>query len=159
MFEPLARKEKLIVEQMADEVLIYDLERHKAHCLNLTAAAVWQHCNGKNNVAQIARLVSRNLQATVSEEVVLLALNQLEKFHLLDDKHDSFFALPKVSRRDVMKRVGVASIIALPVIFSVISPTAFACTSCTPGQPCMTPSDCACPTCTGTCTGSPGTCI
>lgn len=150
-FKPLSRKEKLIIEQLADEVLIYDLDRHKAHCLNLTAAAVWQHCDGKNNIEEIARLASGTLQTLVSEDVVLLALNQLEKFYLLDKKQISFFALPKVSRRDLMRRVGVASIIALPVIFSVISPTAFACTSCVIGQPCTIDSDCACPVCNGSC--------
>lgn len=31
---PLARREELVVPELADEVLVYDLRQHKAHCLN-----------------------------------------------------------------------------------------------------------------------------
>ena len=31
---PLARKDKLVVRELADEVLVYDLTRNKAFCLN-----------------------------------------------------------------------------------------------------------------------------
>ncbi len=156
-FVPLARKEKLIIEQMADEVLVYDLTAHKAHCLNLTAAVVWQNCNGKNDLSQIARFVSRDLQANVSEDVVLLALNQLEKFNLLETKKESPVSVPNISRREVMKRVGIASAIALPVVASIIVPTAMANASCAlvpcgAGGTCTPPCNCDTP-------GGPGTCI
>ena len=39
---PAAREEGLIIQEMADEVLVYDRERYKAHCLNQTAALVWR---------------------------------------------------------------------------------------------------------------------
>lgn len=153
-YQPIARKEKLVIEQMANEVLVYDLDNHKAHCLNLTAAVVWQHCNGKNNVAKVTQLVSRDLQAAVSEEVVLLALNQLEKFNLLEKKKDLEFSLPKITRRDVMKRVGLASVVAIPLVTSIIAPTALASNSCV-NQPCVvgTPGTCP-PACN--CPGAPG---
>jgi len=156
-FAPLARKERLVVEQMADEVLVYDLTAHKAHCLNLTAAVVWQNCNGKNDISQIARIASRDLQANVSEEVVLLALNQLEKFKLLEKKKESHFSIPNISRREVMKRVGIVSAIALPVVASIIVPTAMANASCAlvpcgVGGSCNAPCNCDVP-------GGPGTCI
>jgi hypothetical protein len=160
-YQPMARKEKLVIEQMANEVLVYDLERHKAHCLNLTAAVVWQHCNGKNNIAKITHLVSRDFQTTVSEDIVLLALNQLDKFNLLEKKKDFGFSLPKVTRRDVMKRMGLASVIAIPLVSSIIAPTALASSSCinqncTVGTPGTCPPSC---TCSGGAPGSPGNCI
>ncbi len=37
---PLARHEGLVVQKLDGEVLIYDLQRHRAHCLNSTAAAI-----------------------------------------------------------------------------------------------------------------------
>lgn len=164
-FQPLARKEKLVIEQMTNEVLVYDLKSHKAHCLNLTSALIWQHCNGKNNVARIAQLASRDLQATVSEDVVLLALNQLEKFHLLEVTKEASFNLPKVSRRDVMKRAGVASLIAIPLVTSIVAPTALAAGSCV-NQACTVPvggpgPGGGCPPacqCTGGGPGGPGNC-
>lgn len=160
-FQPLARKEKLVIEQMASEVLVYDLEIHKAHCLNLTSAVIWQHCNGKNNISGIAQLASRDLQANVSEEIVLLALNQLEKFHLLEKQDDIAFAFPKVSRRDVMKRIGVASAIAIPLVTSIVAPTALASASCV-NQPCTVGTPGTCPpacTCSGGAPGGPGFCV
>ena len=40
---PRARQDELVVEELPDETLVYDLKRHKARCLNRTAALVWQH--------------------------------------------------------------------------------------------------------------------
>ena len=37
---PRARQDELIVEELQDETLVYDLQRHKARCLNRTAALV-----------------------------------------------------------------------------------------------------------------------
>ena len=39
---PRARQDELVVEELQDETLVYDLERHKARCLNRTAALVWR---------------------------------------------------------------------------------------------------------------------
>ena len=36
---PLARRARIIVKKLRDEVLVYDLDRDKAHCLNRPAAA------------------------------------------------------------------------------------------------------------------------
>ena len=54
---PRARQEKLLVHELTDEVLVYDLKRHKAHSLNKTAALVWQRCDGKSGVTEITRLL------------------------------------------------------------------------------------------------------
>ena len=35
---PIARSNGLVVQEMPDEVLVYDLDSNKAHCLNETAA-------------------------------------------------------------------------------------------------------------------------
>ncbi len=50
---PVARKEGLVIQEMPDEVLVYDLDTNKAHCLNQTAAFVCKSCNGRNSVADI----------------------------------------------------------------------------------------------------------
>ena len=51
---PRARNEGLLVQEMPDELLVYDLVRHKAHCLNQTAAMIWTRCDGKTSVKQMA---------------------------------------------------------------------------------------------------------
>ena len=35
--KPMRRTEGLVVKELEDEVLVYDLERHRAHCLNAPA--------------------------------------------------------------------------------------------------------------------------
>ena len=44
---PVARQEGLVIQEMPDEVLVFDLKTNKAHCLNETAAFVWKACDGK----------------------------------------------------------------------------------------------------------------
>ncbi len=51
---PIARKEGLVIQEMPEEVLVYDLDTNKAHCLNQTAAFVWKSCDGRNSVAEKA---------------------------------------------------------------------------------------------------------
>src|ERR1044072_581435 len=80
---PGARKEGLVVQHLSDEVLIYDQQRHKAHCLNETAALIWMRCDGKTTVSSMAQDLSKQTGTRVGEEVVWLALDQLGKSSLL----------------------------------------------------------------------------
>ena len=136
---PLARKEGLIVEQMPDEVLVYDLERHKAHCLNRTAAFVWQLCDGKSDASKIARRMEKEFNAKVSDDLVFLALDQLGKDHLLETRFTLPVEMSGLTRRQVMKRIGLATAIALPVVISIMSPTAANAVTCiASGNTCST---------------------
>ena len=47
---PRARHDRLVVEQIGDEILIYDTVNNCAHTLNRTAALVWKLCDGKRTV-------------------------------------------------------------------------------------------------------------
>jgi len=48
---PAARQEGLLVRELNDETLVYDLFNigHKAHCLNSTAALIWKYCDGQTS--------------------------------------------------------------------------------------------------------------
>src|ERR1041385_5061263 len=81
---PRMRRESLVVQDLSDEVLVYDKQIDQAHCLNLSAARVWRSCDGQTSPAQIGRKLSAQLNAEISEDFVLLALNQLEKYQLLE---------------------------------------------------------------------------
>ncbi len=67
---PLAREAKLVVRQLGDEILVYDLDRDNALCLNQTAAVVWKQCNGERSVVEITALVGAELGMPVDEQVV-----------------------------------------------------------------------------------------
>ena len=53
--KPDKRTNGLVVTELQDEVLVYDLERHRAHCLNPTAAFVFRRCDGRTSVRELAR--------------------------------------------------------------------------------------------------------
>lgn len=130
---PIARTAQLIVQEVTDEVLVYDLDRHKAHCLNKTSAIVWKHCDGQTTVSAAARLLEQEMNTPVETDVVWLALKQLEKFHLLQERVPQ----PKgVSRRDLILKYAPATL-AVPLILSISSPTAAQAGSPTPPDPCV----------------------
>ncbi|HEX7313438.1 MAG TPA: PqqD family protein [Pyrinomonadaceae bacterium] len=122
---PAARSSKLLVRELAEEVLVYDEEGHRAHCLNRTAALVWKSCDGRTAVPVIAERVGAQLSAPVTEEVVWLALEQLTEFDLLSTKVERASAPANViSRRKMLRGLGIAAAVSLPLITSVVSPTA-----------------------------------
>lgn len=133
---PLARREQLVIQELPDEVLVYDLERHKAHCLNETSALVWKHCDGQTTLPEMTRLLEKRLATPIDDDVVLLALNQLRRFHLLEEGSTAI-ATMKVSRRDLVRKYLPAALV-LPVILSIAAPAAVhAASGCgTNGAPC-----------------------
>jgi hypothetical protein len=147
---PQARQDGIVVRELPDEVLIYDLERHKAHCLNQTAAAVWRHCDGETTPREISYRLAREFSTPVDEDVVWLALDELGTLNLLESP---VVRETGMSRAQMMRRVGViTAAVALPAAFSLNVPNANASTcqqGCTVSGDCVQPS---CPTCTlGTC--------
>jgi hypothetical protein len=145
--KPKARTLGLIVQPLEDEVLLYDKERHKAHCLNKTAALVWRLCDGTRTVEEIAVQLSTELQTRVSEEIILLALTQLSRRHLMTDR----VVRSGLTRREAMRKLGVGAAIAIPLVTSIVSPHAAQAATCLPsGSPCSTSSEC----CSGVCNGN-----
>ena len=154
--QPCARKADLIVKEMPDEVLVYDLVRDKAHCLNRTAALVWNYCDGKTSVEKMTGRLSKELQAPVDERVVWLALNQLDKNHLLEESVASPPVMAGINRREVIRALGVAAVVAVPVITSIVAPTPAQAATCTgPGTACVDGSTCCSTVCNP---GPPMTC-
>lgn len=153
---PLARKESLIVKELADETLVYDTRSDKAHCLNPTAALVWKNCDGNRTVDQLRELIEGEAGAPVPEEMVWLALDQLEAFKLLAETPDKPEALFGMNRRTLVKRIGLAAI-ALPVILSISASPAQAQSLKSPGACCNGGSECVSGSCTQTpnCVGIP----
>src|SRR2546421_5035430 len=82
---PKARERDLVVESVDQELLVYDLERDKGHCLNDTAALVFQHCDGTRTAAELAAHLSAETGRGIDEEVVERALVRLSDEHLLEE--------------------------------------------------------------------------
>ncbi len=137
---PRARQDELVVEELQDETLVYDLERHKARCLNPTAALVWRHCDGQTSVAEVAALLEEQSATPADESVVWMALDRLSRAHLLSEPVTLPADRTRYSRREMLRtlrRVAGISLL-LPVIESIVSPLAAAQASCVSAMACTT---------------------
>jgi hypothetical protein len=116
---PLARTDDLVIEDLADEVLVYDRRIQRAHCLSCTAARVWRACDGQTSIDDLNRSLD------LDEESVRRALTELQACELLDSGPQRP-AGAGMTRRDVTMRaarIGAAAA-AVPLIFSVAAPPA-----------------------------------
>lgn len=146
---PQARTDNLVIRELDDETLVYDMEREKAHCLNQTAALIWQQCDGKTTATQAARALGEELDTSVDADLVWLAVRQLQRFHLVEVSKNS----PSVSRRDLVLKYAPLAL-ALPVIMSINTPAPAQAASCGgPGATCggTNPPCCAGCNCDGIC--------
>lgn len=157
---PIARKEGLVVQEMPDEILVYDLESNKAYCLNQTAALVWKFCNGKNSASDISKNLGRELKILVPEDLVWLAIDQLSKDNLL--KEEIRLNIGGLSRREAVKKIGLASMIALPIVAMLSFPKAALAATCSASACSDTPDSGGCQAgthcCRGNCYANTATC-
>src|SRR5579859_903618 len=148
---PKARLNQILVEQVDDELVVYDEARDVAHSLNPSAALVWRHCDGRTTVPELTNLLHTTLKLPADEELVWLALDRLETAHLLQDRLERPTEMASVSRRQVIRKLGLASGVALllPVVTSIVAPSPALAASGPPGPPPPPPLQqaCSCPTC------------
>src|SRR4029077_17553365 len=111
----LARNDELVVQDLPDEVLIYDLKSHKAHCLNKTAAFIWNHCDGQTTTEEIAKMMEKEWHTPVTEDEVWFALNKLSRAELLQERIVLPDAKAGMSRRSAMRRLGLGALM-IPVV-------------------------------------------
>jgi hypothetical protein len=143
---PRARTDELVVEELGDELLIYDLRTDAAHCLDAQAAAVWRACNGDASIADIAAAAGTTTDGAAH------ALRELAERDLVDAPLDH-------SRREAMK-IGLtagAVGVAIPIIRSIVAPTAAQAQSgCLPfGAGCTADSQCCSQNCNVVTCGPP----
>ena len=126
MNKPKSRIENIVTQEMNNELLIYDLKDNKAFCLNETSAIIYQLCDGKRTVAEINNVIAKKLNQPVNDELIWLALDGLKKEGLLENSENFEINFNGLSRRQVIKKVGLSSLVVLPVIGSLVAPTAAA---------------------------------
>lgn len=117
--------DRISLQEIGTETLIYDERTHKAWCLNQSAGCIWRLCDGQNTVAQVAAKAAVELGSPISEDLVLVNLVELQQQHLLQE--DSIPGLPEgISRREMISRSGLAAAALLPVIAALTAPPAAA---------------------------------
>jgi hypothetical protein len=138
---PKARQNGVLVQPAGDELLLYDEQSHRAHCLDARAARVWALCDGQRTVPEIAREFG---QGADGEVVVAWTLDALAQAELLERGPSVREAL---SRRRMLRNIGLA---AIPVVLAITAPHARAAVStCSAvGEPCTVKPCCPGFTCT-----------
>jgi hypothetical protein len=115
---PKARTENLVEQNLGAETLIYDLTTHKAFNLNETLSVVYKSCDGKMTIDELKR------RSKFTEDFIYLALDELKQNDLLAKDGDYLSPFADTSRREVIKKVGLATMLALPLIAGLVAPTA-----------------------------------
>jgi hypothetical protein len=145
---PQARNKGLVVQKLAEEVVVYDTGSQKAHCLNSSAALIWEHCDGKRTVRELSDLLEGDQRG--KEEMVWVALDQLEKSQLLQHPITRPNAIAGMNRRQMLKAAGIVAMIAVPVVSTIVAPKAAQAVTClATGQGCTISAQC----CSGLCSG------
>ena len=139
---PKAKIENIVMQTLDKELLIYDLGNNKAYNLNETSKIIYQACDGQTTFDELNRKYKFN------DEIIYLTLDELKTLNLIESTYESPFE--GLSRRAVIKKVGLASMILLPLITSVVAPSKAEAASCFgSGTSCTMTSQC----CGGVCPG------
>jgi hypothetical protein len=142
------------VEEVEDELVIYDKRADSAHRLNRTAAVVWRHCDGEHDVPALVDVLRTELGGDLADEdLVRIALDGLAAKDLIEGTPERSYEDTQLSRRRFIRRVGTVGVaaLALPIVSSLAAPTPASAQSpcdfcpCCPCCPCDT---CDCDTCT-----------
>ena len=71
--------ENLVVQKLPDgSRLLSDHDKQTIMALNATAGAAWDACGDASTVAEVTEKMQRSLDATVSEELAVLAISELQ---------------------------------------------------------------------------------
>ena len=119
---PRARRDGLILEELPDELLVYDRDRHRAHALNAAAALVFKNCDGRTSTEDIAHALAPLVGEDRSGEVAAFALQQLEEARLLENPRSTSMLPAPRSRRQLIALLGAAAA-SLPLVTSIVAPT------------------------------------
>ena len=145
---PKARREGFEIQEVGGEVLVYDLERHRAFGLNQVASLIWKHCDDETSYAEMVSVLEKEMQIRVDQEVVRMVVARLKDEKLVQ----SGSKLKKYSRRDLMnkaKKLGLAATVMLPLVTSIVAPTPAYAQSCVAAKDCATSPNCT--PCGGSC--------
>lgn len=121
-----SRTNNIIVQNIGDETLVYDLKTNNALSLNETVTKVWELLDGRRTVEEIAQITN------IPSDLVLLTIDELQRNDLLQEKVATGLANDRLSRRKMMMKFASAAV-ALPIIVGIAAPVAIDAASCFAG--------------------------
>ena len=132
--KPLARKSDIFAENLPEEVVLYDKTNDKVHCLNKTAAAIWESSDGTRTVDDLVHVVEAKFGTPADGNLVLQALEELKKADLMEASTVTVQDVAFTSRRDAMGKMALAGSALVATIIAA-APSAHASTRISPPPP------------------------
>lgn len=115
---PKARTENIVEQNLKQETLIYDLITNQAFNLNETLSIIYKACDGATTFTELKR------KYKFSDDFIYLALDELKQNELLAKGVGYVSPFANTSRREVIKKVGLATMLMLPLVSGLVAPTA-----------------------------------
>jgi len=119
------KRSNIVSEAVGDGLGIFDPQLQKPYLLNATSALVFQHCDGQTTPQQLTQFLCQkfNVPQRQAEELLWLALDELEKANLLQEKITTTQApQPLLTRRQALTAFAAAglSLALLPLVSPVV---------------------------------------
>src|SRR5262245_23153421 len=124
--KPRAKREGLLSEDVGEELIVYDENRHRGHCLNRTAALVWRHADGERTIGDLAAILQAELDPVADENLVWHTVDRLNAAQLLEAPSARSADEVRAARRRFISKVGLVGVatLLLPLVNSVAPPPA-----------------------------------
>lgn len=88
--EKLARRNELLYRALDQEGIIFDPKTDMVHCLNQTAAMIWELLDGHHNLNDIVKVIISKFKVETDKAIadVEKALEDFRQLGLLSDQKD-----------------------------------------------------------------------
>lgn len=119
---PLVKTEGLVMQDLGDELLVYDMETKQASCLNRSARSFLQSCDGETTVYEAAEKLD------LSPDLVISTVGAFSKAGLLAEPL-SGIPTTGISRRKLLRAAATLGV-AVPIVSTLVAPSAVHAASC-----------------------------
>jgi len=127
--KPIARSDDLVVEELDEQLLVYDVNVDRAHSLSAPAARVWRRCDGKTSADSLGA------ELDLDADTIARALDELDRCNLLDTGPELDAGHTRREATIKIAKVGGA-VAAAPLIVSLGLPASASATLTVPIEVC-----------------------
>jgi hypothetical protein len=119
---PRVRTNGLVIKELPDETLIYDVESNTAFCLNKAATVIMNACDGRATIADTRRAVQKDTGSPIEDDLIWNTVEEFRQRNLLADAAEPF-TQKLVPRRTLLKQAAALGV-AVPVVMALAAPPA-----------------------------------
>ena len=124
-YSPKIRESDLMITKVGDEIVVYDSRTNEASCLNPLTSAVWEACDGNNDLSRILEQVKRAGFSKSNIELIWKAIDHLDQAELLEEQPNSG-ERDTTKRRELFRRLSLGAVGAIPLVSTVLVQPAMA---------------------------------